>query len=138
MDQFYPNYLKYINDNENNCPRCKNILNKNKILSFSYLSECSKCSNMGMYGINQINNTYNINNIDYIYEQKSRYNDVCKCETIYIYKNITKCNKCILCESCNNELSYIELNNLKNINDTHVCNKCYKKNNYTISENINY
>jgi len=32
----------------------------------------------------------------------------------------------------------MELNKIKNINDENICIKCYKENNYNITENINY
>ena len=31
-----------------------------------------------------------------------------------------------------------EFKHIKNINDNHLCDKCFKKINYEITENINY
>jgi hypothetical protein len=128
MDEYFPSYLK---QNEKNiCPKCKNKISIEKKLDFSYLSECNKCSNLSMYPdpYNYYNNNYN----------RSYHLDNCKCETIYIYRTILTCNECIKCKKCNNKLTYMELNKIKNINDENICIKCYKENNYNITENINY
>ena len=122
MDEYIPYYLK----NNEKCPRCDKKLNKKKILAYSYMNECKKCSNMSMYGDNHINNN---NELLYV---------SCSCKTEYIYKYIIKCDNCIKCNECKNELTYNELKYIKNVDSHHLCIKCYNKNNYNISENVNY
>ena len=133
MNEYYPIYIKEYYENNKNCPKCDNNINniENKLVC-SYLAECKKCSNMSLYGENQMNNLYNIP------IPRNNYTDMCTCETKYIYFNIFKCNNCIKCENCKNDMMNFELKNIKNINDTHLCSKCFNKINYNITENINY
>ena len=42
----------------------------------------------------------------------------------YVYTNIIKCNNCIKCEKCKNEMMNWEMKNIKNISDPHLCDKC--------------
>lgn len=128
MEEYFPSYLK--ESDKNICPKCKNKILIERKLDFSYLNECNKCSNLSMYSDN-----YSYSNK---YNNRSYYLESCKCKTEYIYRKIITCKECIKCEKCNNKLTYIELSKIKNIEDMNICEKCYKENNYSITENINY
>lgn len=128
MDEYIPSYLK----DHTRCPRCNNNLSKERVLSFSYLNECKKCSNMGMYSDNQ---NYYMRNNDY---NRNLLYESCSCKTEYIYKNIIKCDNCIRCDECKEKLSYKTLYDINSIKSNHLCNKCFKKINYNITENVNY
>lgn len=120
MKEYIPIYLK----DYDKCPRCNNNLNTKKILLLSYLNECKKCSNMSMYGENQLNNHYGYSDRnELLYES-------CSCKTEYIYKYITKCDNCIKCDECNDELSNDDFVNIINEKTHHLCKKCYNKKNY--------
>tara|TARA_B110000259_G_C14026797_1_gene404983 strand:+ start:1425 stop:1823 length:399 start_codon:yes stop_codon:yes gene_type:complete len=115
MEEYYPKYLKHINNNI--CNKCNNKINVEKIITNSYLNECKKCQNMGTYGYTD----------DYYKEYgimpRSIYEN-CSCKTEYIYKKIIKCMNCCKCEQCSQEFTYEELDNINNIEDKHLCKNC--------------
>jgi len=119
MNEYYPFYIKDSYENNKKCIKCDSIIhNIKKKLVCSYLDECKKCLNMSLYGENQIYNLYNIP------IPRSNYTDMCTCSTKYVYTNIIKCNNCIKCEKCKNEMMNWEMKNIKNISDPHLCDKC--------------
>ena len=89
MDEYYPKYLKNINNNI--CSKCNNKINIERILAYSYLNECNKCQNMGTYGY--INDYYK----EYGVMPRSIYEN-CSCKKEYIYRKILKCMNCCKCE----------------------------------------
>ena len=115
MDEYYPKYLKNINDNI--CSKCNNKINIERILAYSYLNECNKCQNMGTYGY--LNDYYKEHGRmpRYIYEN-------CTCKKEYIYKTEKTCRNCCKCTKCLKELSYEELDNINNVYDKHLCKNC--------------
>jgi len=133
MNEYYPSYIKDCYEDKKNCPKCNtNKFDIKEKLVCSYLDECNKCSRMSLYGENQINNL----NRGYI--SRSYYTEMCTCRNRNVYSKIIKCTNCIKCENCKEELMSWEFKNIKSINDNHLCNKCFKKINYEITENINY